>query len=61
MTKKMFSQLLEKNCGKARGGNLNYTCLPGTKCLDYHIYHIMLWTPEIGHMSEMFVIFLEGL
>ena len=46
MTKKMFSQLLEKNCGRARGGNLNYTCLPGTKCLDYHIYHIMLWTPE---------------
>ena len=46
MTKKMFSQLLEKNCGRARRGNLNYTCLPGTKCLDYHIYHIMLWTPE---------------
>ena len=46
MTKRMFSQLLGKNCGRARGGNLNYTCLPGTKCLDYHIYHIMLWTPE---------------
>ena len=46
MTKKMFSQLLEKNCGRACGGNLNYTCLRGTKCLDYHIYHIMLWTLE---------------
>ena len=30
MTKRMFSQLLEKNCGRARGDNLNYTCLPGT-------------------------------
>ena len=30
MTKRMFSQLLEKNCGRARVGNLKYTCLPGT-------------------------------
>ena len=45
MTKRMFATF-GKNCGRARGGYLNYTCLPGTKCLDYHIYHIMLWTPE---------------
>ena len=30
MTKRIFSQLLEKNCRGARRGNLNYTCLPGT-------------------------------
>ena len=28
MTKRMFPQLLEKNCGRARGGNLNVVQIP---------------------------------